>query len=89
MLFVVTTEYVPAENERRLAARPAHREWLTGLKQRGVLVNGGPFADGAGAQLVFDVADAAELEQVLAGDPYPTGSTRVVSTRAWEALFSF
>ena len=89
MLFVVTTEYVPAQNERRLAARPAHRDWLAGLKEQGLLVNGGPFEDGLGAQLVLDVADQQQLEQVLAGDPYPADSMRIVSARAWNALFAF
>ncbi len=89
MLFVVTTEYVPAETERRLAARPAHREWLARLKEEGQLVNAGPFDDGLGASLVFDVEDQAALDALLAQDPLPPDTFAVVSKRAWNALFTF
>ena len=49
----------------------------------------GPFADGDGALLVYDLADRDELDGVLAKDPYfasgePVAS--VVSGRQWDIL---
>ncbi len=89
MLIAVTTRYLPEKNDARLAARPAHRAWLAQLKQDGLLVNAGPFADGDGALLIFDVVDEGSLDQILPHDPYPAGSLKVVSKRPWNALFDF
>ncbi|MGH8876476.1 MAG: YciI family protein [Stackebrandtia sp.] len=54
----------------RLALRPAHREKLADLHARGIVPMAGPFPDESGAVLVFDVADEAELDTVMADDPY-------------------
>ena len=35
-------------------ARPAHREYLTGLQQQGKLVISGPFSDDRGGLLVYE-----------------------------------
>jgi len=50
MIVAVEYEFVPEATERRLAARPAHREWLAALKADGRLGQAGPFADGRGAR---------------------------------------
>ncbi|MEV4090506.1 YciI family protein [Nonomuraea fuscirosea] len=55
---------------RRLAARPAHREHLRRLKEQGRLVTAGPWADDSGALHVYEVADEAELRDILERDPY-------------------
>lgn len=55
---------------RRLAARPAHREHLRRLKEDGRLVTAGPWADDSGALHVYEVADEAELRDILRRDPY-------------------
>ena len=57
-------------NERRLEVRPAHREYLRDLLEKGKLVTAGPFADDTGALLVYEVANEAELRDILAADPY-------------------
>ena len=88
MIIAVEYVFVAEANERRLAARPAHREWLTGLKADGRLVQAGPFADGKSSLLIFDVADDAELDGLLAADPYPKDSI-VVSRREFTPLFDF
>jgi uncharacterized protein YciI len=79
MIVAVEYEFVPEATERRLAARPAHREWLTVLKADGRLVQAGPFADGRSALLIFDVEDDATLDGLLAADPYPKDSYAVAS----------
>ena len=89
MIFAVQYDFVPEQTERRLAARPAHRDWLTALKANGRLVQAGPFADGLAALLVVDVEDEAALDAVLAEDPYPKDSYVVASRRTWMPLFAF
>ncbi len=59
--------------ERRMEVRPAHREYLYALKEAGKLITAGPFADQTGALLIYDVADEAELRDILAKDPYTDG----------------
>jgi hypothetical protein len=88
MIVNVEYEFVAEAAERRLAARPAHREWLTALKADGRLVQAGPFTDGTSSLLVFNVADEAELDAILATDPYPKDSI-VATRREWTTLFDF
>jgi uncharacterized protein YciI len=89
MIFAVQYDFVPELTEHRLAARPAHREWLSALKADGRLVQAGPFGDGLAALLVFDVEDEAALDMLLAVDPYPKDSFVVASRRTWTPLFDF
>jgi uncharacterized protein YciI len=68
----------------RLAARPAHRQRLTALHERGLVRMAGPLADDSGAVIVFDVPDRAALDDVLAGDPYlSTPGVTVERIREW------
>ena len=59
---------------RRQAARPAHLDGLTGNVAAGKLVFGGPILDDAqkpiGSFLLADCADRAELDAMIANDPY-------------------
>jgi uncharacterized protein YciI len=87
MIIAVEYAFVAEATERRLAARPAHREWLTALKADGRLVQAGPFTDGTSALLVFDVADQADLDALLAADPYPKDAFTIASRRQWIPLF--
>jgi uncharacterized protein YciI len=87
MIVAVQYDFVPEQTERRLAARPAHREWLASLKADGRLVQAGPFVDGLAALLVFDVDNDAALDELLAADPYPKDSYTVTSRRTWAPLF--
>lgn len=50
--------------------RPLHREYLRGMVERGQVRQAGPWADGTGGLLVFEVADDAELTALLVADPY-------------------
>ncbi|NUT48746.1 MAG: hypothetical protein HOV94_15780 [Saccharothrix sp.] len=73
--------------DERLAVRPAHREYLATLVERGVLLVSGPYADQTGALLVYEVADEAELREVLAADPYtPAGVVAETRVHEWQAL---
>lgn len=74
--------------ERRMEVRPAHREYLAELKAAGKLITAGPFADQAGALLIYNVADEAELRDLLAKDPYTTADVYEITTLAeWQTAF--
>ena len=63
---------------RRLATRPAHLEGLKGNVASGKLVFGGPIFDDAqkpiGSFLLAECADRAELDAMIASDPYTKGN---------------
>ena len=74
--------------ERRMEVRPAHREYLAELKEAGKLITAGPFADQTGALLIYDVADEAELRDILTKDPYTTADVYEIITLAeWQTAF--
>ncbi|MGW5191233.1 YciI family protein [Kribbella sp. NPDC004138] len=88
--FVVQLRFDVAETDRRMEVRPAHREYLAELKAAGKLVAAGPFTDQTGALLVYDVADEAELRDILAKDPYtPAGVYEIGTLAEWQPLFPF
>lgn len=73
--------------DERLAVRPAHREYVATLVERGVVLAAGPYADETGALLVYEVADEAELREVLAADPYtPADVIKETRVHEWQLL---
>lgn len=80
LFYAILGEDVPASLERRLAARPAHLERLTQLKDAGRLLLAGPFpaidsADpgpaGFSGSLIVAAFDSLEAAQAWAdADPY-------------------
>lgn len=77
------------DDDYRLQVRPAHRAYLAELTAAGSLRMAGSMADGEGALLVYDVADRAALDAVLAADPYFSGEQQaasVSSVREWGVL---
>ncbi|MFD0205604.1 MULTISPECIES: YciI family protein [Saccharothrix] len=73
--------------DERLAVRPAHREYVATLVERGVVLAAGPYADETGALLVYEVADEAELREVLAADPYtPADVIKETRVHEWQTL---
>jgi uncharacterized protein YciI len=74
--------------ERRMEVRPAHREYLAELKEAGKLITAGPFADQTGALLIYNVADEAELRDILAKDPYTTADVyEIITLTEWQTAF--
>jgi hypothetical protein len=63
---------------RRQAARPVHLDGLKDNVARGRLVFGGPIFDDAqkpiGSFLLADCGDRAELDAMIANDPYTKGN---------------
>ncbi|TCC05862.1 YciI family protein [Kribbella soli] len=88
--YVVQLRFDVDRTDRRMEVRPAHREYLAALKADGKLVAAGPFTDQTGALLVYDVADEAELRDILAKDPYTPADVYEIATFAeWQPLFPF
>lgn len=50
--------------------RPAHREYLAGLKKAGKLFASGRFEDGSGALIVYETESEAEARELIANDPF-------------------
>ena len=84
--FAVVTTY-QVEPAPRLEARPRHRAYLAGLRQKGVVVLAGPWADGSGGLVIYAVADRAELALILTKDPYVVaGVIERFDIREWTAV---
>jgi uncharacterized protein YciI len=74
--------------EKRLAIRPKHRDYLSNLLEKGKLHESGPFADDAGALIIYEVADEAEARAIIDADPYAgTGVIVDLQLREWKRVF--
>ncbi|WP_026423461.1 YciI family protein [Actinokineospora inagensis] len=84
--FTVDTRYV--EDADLLAAvRPQHRDYLQSMVETGQVLAAGPWADDSGGFLVIKAADRAELDALLAVDPYTVdgvAAERVI--REWKIV---
>ncbi|AOW92427.1 hypothetical protein BFN03_06120 [Rhodococcus sp. WMMA185] len=69
-LFVVEYTYSADTADGRDTHRPAHRKWLGDLAERRTVVSSGPFADGSGAFIIVDAADAKTVELLFSHDPF-------------------
>jgi uncharacterized protein YciI len=67
--FTVETTY--ADDPGKLAeSRPRHREYLRELVDKRKVAAAGPWADDSAGFAIYQVADRAELDLLLAEDPY-------------------
>jgi len=86
--FAVSFTYI-SDKERIEQVRPVHREYLRGLLEAGKLVESGPFADGSGALMIYEVDDLAAAQEQLANDPYAiNGIIATVSINEWNVTIS-
>ncbi|MEV0946348.1 YciI family protein [Rhodococcus sp. NPDC049939] len=69
-LFVVEYSYSADTTAGRDEHRAAHRAWLGELAERKTVLSSGPFADGSGAFLIVDAADAKTVELLFSDDPF-------------------
>jgi uncharacterized protein YciI len=67
-MYAVTLSF--SDDPARLELRPAHRERLAALAADGRILASGPWADESGALLVFLVGSRAEVDAIIAADPY-------------------
>ncbi|MDR7085582.1 uncharacterized protein YciI [Aeromicrobium panaciterrae] len=86
MAYFATTYRYNDDVERRGEVRPAHRDYLAGLTERGQLQVSGPFSDGepGGALLVFVADTAADARALIDADPFVLdGLVAEVVVREW------
>jgi uncharacterized protein YciI len=77
--FTVETTYV--DDRAKLAdSRPRHRAYLGELVARGTVGAAGPWADDSGGFAIYRVADRAELDRLLAEDPYTVDGVAAART---------
>jgi uncharacterized protein YciI len=85
-LFAVIGDFAD-DQELRLRTRPTHREYLRSLFDVGKIVMSGPWEDETGMLLVYDVADLAEAQQLLAQDPYRSAGVIANATiKEWRVV---
>ncbi len=71
-------------DERRLAVRPEHREYVSALFERGQIRMSGPLVGDAGAVLVYEADTEEAARELIAQDPYTReGVVDEVSLREW------
>jgi uncharacterized protein YciI len=88
MKFAAVIEYVK-DKDKIQSVRPAHRQYLTQLKETGRLAASGPFLDDYGALIIYEAADAAEAERILQSDPFHAAGIFVRWTmRPWNPVFA-
>jgi uncharacterized protein YciI len=67
--------------------RPAHRQYLSELRERGQLVICGPFTDDTGGLIVYETASPADAEKIIQGDPfYKNGIIVKFQIRPWKVV---
>ena len=68
-IFAVTYLYTaPASQVAEI--RPLHREWLSGLLEKKILLASGPMVDTPEALLIFRSDSAEDLAKLLDNDPF-------------------
>ena len=70
--------------ERRLATRPVHREYLKSLFDAGKMIEAGPFTDDTGAIIVYEVESKEAAEAQFTQDPYSSTGGIVESVTVHE-----
>lgn len=92
MLFALTALDKPGHLQLRMDTRPAHVDYLNGLKASSTLKLAGPFLDAAGKPNgSFVVVEAETIDAaraILAEDPYAkAGLFASTELRAWNWTF--
>jgi uncharacterized protein YciI len=67
--FAAIIEYI--QDKAKIAEiRPAHRQYLAGLKEKGQIAATGPFTDDSGALIIYEASTKEEAESFLKADPF-------------------
>ena len=81
--FVVTYHYRAEQSGERDTHRPAHREHLGALVDQGRMLSSGAWTDGTGATLIARADTAADVEAMLADDPFVVHGLTTPEVRQW------
>ena len=72
-IFAVEYVYGPEAEAERVEHRPKHRQWLAAQAEADVVLASGPYADGAGALLIFSAENEAAVQELVSQDPMTVG----------------
>ncbi|MGO2541415.1 MAG: YciI family protein [Specibacter sp.] len=72
-IFAVEYIYGPEAEAARVEHRPKHREWLAAQAEAEVVLASGPYADGAGALLIFRAENETAVQNLVSQDPMTIG----------------
>ena len=87
MTYAAIAKFTP-DKSTIAKARPAHRQYLSGLRDQGKLVISGPFADDAGGLLVYEAENPGQVEALIREDPYTKhGVFLSWEIRPWNVIF--
>jgi hypothetical protein len=87
MKYAAIAKYTP-DAATIAKARPAHRQYLTGLVEQGKLVISGPFADDAGGLLVYEAETPDQVDALIREDPFARqGVFLSWEIRPWNVVF--
>jgi uncharacterized protein YciI len=87
MKYAAIAKYTP-DAATIAKARPAHRQYLTGLIAQGKLVISGPFAGDGGALLVYEAENPEQVETMITEDPFAIhGVFLSWEIRPWNVVF--
>jgi uncharacterized protein YciI len=88
MKFAAVIEYI--NDKAKIAElRPLHRQYLTGLKEKGQIAATGPFLDDYGALIIYEAATKEEAEAFLKADPFNQASIFVSYViRPWNPVIA-
>lgn len=86
MKYAAFIEY--ANHDAIAETRPAHREYLGGLKEAGQLAASGPFTDDSGALIVYVTATEDEAIALIENDPFNrAGVFARYTLKPWNQVF--
>jgi len=87
MIYAAIAKYTP-DASVIAKARPAHREYLTGLRDQGKLVISGPFQNDTGGLLVYEAETSEQVEAMIREDPFAKqGVFLSWEIRPWNIIF--
>lgn len=88
MKFAAIIEYIQ-DKDKIGQVRPAHRQYLTRLKENGQLVACGPFTDASGALIIYEAGSPEEAEALVKNDPFNQNGIFVRwQLRPWNAVMA-
>jgi uncharacterized protein YciI len=88
MKFAAIIEYLQ-DKDTVQSIRPAHRQYLMGLKAKGQLVACGPFTDDSGGLIIYEAASREEAEGLILSDPFhQNGVFLRWQLRPWNAVMA-
>jgi uncharacterized protein YciI len=66
--------------------RPAHRQYLAALRERGQLAASGPFSDDSGALIIYEAGTREQAEKLLQADPFHKNVFLKYQLRPWNPV---